>query len=761
MYVNDSFGWYESILAATTLSLPTRPFHKLLGNFSATFRVFGNFLVFEQLLVGRATLTCFLKILVFQKEIVYIYQTISDMLVYWSVSGIVHKPGRLEHVTVGGQRSAVTCKPTKMADDSDAESECSDSDSDADCDEREPIEKSKRLGANLSDPKKASIARERKIQRNPCLIGKKRVTRGEKDPKVSCWQRVQEYKGEHLTVLNGKLRCDACKETISRKKSTVQKHVSSSKHVQAKKDLDRGKKKDQSVLKLLRENDSKNNPKGETLPQDMRLYRFELVESFLSAGIPLLKIDSLRPFLEKYGHRLTAHSHLSDLIPSVLTNEKETLRTELSVAQACSVIFDGSTRLGEALAIVVRYVDNLWNVQQRLVRLQVLAQSLKANELAQCLIQSLAVDFSICPGALLAAMKDGAAVNGAALQQVKFYFPQLLDVTCFSHTIDNVGKHFEFRVLDRFAHLWISMFSHSHAVGLAWKTKTGKAMSSYSATRWWSKWEVLKQVADYFADVEPFLRENGHIAPATRQHLVDIFDNPDDAADLELELAVLIDGGVHFVSATYYLEGDGPLIFSCYERLAAISHAVMIESYPNTEALARRRADGNAAVFNQLMAKAKACIMPGLRFFQQKFSHEFYTVVRAFRSARLCDPVQVQQLRPTIASLEELRNFGFLDDIVIAGLARELPHYLATTEGTQVATEEEKVQWWARNEANLPYWSAVVKKILLVQPSSASAERVFSIMKNFFSSKQESALEETVEAAVMLCYNRNQRKKIV
>ena len=102
----------------------------------------------------------------------------------------------------------------------------------------------------------------------------------------------------------------------------------------------------------------------------------------------------------------------------MLEKEKETLRTELSVAEACSVIFDGSTRLGEALTIVVRFVDALWNVQQRLVRLQVLATSLKANELAQCLIQSLAVDFSIRLGALLAAMKDGAAVNQAALRQV-------------------------------------------------------------------------------------------------------------------------------------------------------------------------------------------------------------------------------------------------------------------------------------------------------------------------------------------------------
>ena len=99
----------------------------------------------------------------------------------------------------------------------------------------------------------------------------------------------------------------------------------------------------------------------------------------------------------------------------------------------------------------MRFVDSQWNVQQRLVRLQVLAKSLKAEELAQCLIQALAVEYAIQPSALLAAMKDGASVNQAALQQVRFFFPQLLDVTCFSHTIDNVGKHFEFRVLDTFA----------------------------------------------------------------------------------------------------------------------------------------------------------------------------------------------------------------------------------------------------------------------------------------------------------------------
>ena len=190
---------------------------------------------------------------------------------------------------------------------------------------------------------------------------------------------------------------------------------------------------------------------------------------------------------------------------------------------------------------------------------------------------------AIQPGALLVAMKDGAYVKQAALQQVRFFFPQLLDVTCFSRKIDNVGKHFEFRVLDTFAQYWVSLFSHSAAAHLAWKARTGTAMPTFSLTRWWSKWEVMNLVLEYFADVEPFVRENDHLAPATRAHLMQIFNSPGDSKDLELELAAFVDGGNHFVSATYYLEGDGPLVFSRYERLATVSNAVAVAAYNNVE----------------------------------------------------------------------------------------------------------------------------------------------------------------------------------
>ena len=243
--------------------------------------------------------------------------------------------------------------------------------------------------------------------------------------------------------------------------------------------------------------------------------------------------------------------HLSELIPAVLENEKDKLKKELKDVKEASVIFHGTTRLGEALAVIVRYVQENFQPTQRLIRLDILAKALKGEELAQRLMSCLAVDYHFGPTAIIGGMRDGASVNGAALRQLMFFYPKLFDVVCFSHTIDNVGNHFEFKILDLFARYWISMFSHSYNARLVWRERTGQSIRTFSETRWWSKWEVLRQVSEYFGDVEPFLRENDEVSPANRRRLLEIFDDPQSCQDLRLELAALVDAGVHFVNATY------------------------------------------------------------------------------------------------------------------------------------------------------------------------------------------------------------------
>ena len=77
--------------------------------------------------------------------------------------------------------------------------------------------------ARLSTPEKAAISRKRKMQTNP--NEKKQNVRGTTDPKVSAWDRLNQFKGEHLAVVTGKSRCGACKETVCKKKSSVTKHI--------------------------------------------------------------------------------------------------------------------------------------------------------------------------------------------------------------------------------------------------------------------------------------------------------------------------------------------------------------------------------------------------------------------------------------------------------------------------------------------------------------------------------------------------------
>ena len=47
-------------------------------------------------------------------------------------------------------------------------------------------------------------------------------------------------------------------------------------------------------------------------------------------------------------------------------------------------------------------------------------------------------------------------------------------------------------------------------------------------------------------------------------------------------------------------------------------------------------------------------------------------------------------------------------------------------------------------------WSGACKTVLLVQPSSEAAERVFSLLENYFNNRQNSSLEDYIETSLML-----------
>ena len=89
----------------------------------------------------------------------------------------------------------------------------------------------------LRAPKPSELARKRKVAANPPPRGKracKSTNVGTTPVHVKPQQRVTEFPGENLIVSNGKLFCQACREELNMKKSSVRSHVQSSKHKESK-----------------------------------------------------------------------------------------------------------------------------------------------------------------------------------------------------------------------------------------------------------------------------------------------------------------------------------------------------------------------------------------------------------------------------------------------------------------------------------------------------------------------------------------------
>ena len=243
------------------------------------------------------------------------------------------------------------------------------------------------------------------------------------------------------------------------------------------------------------------------------------------------------------------------------------MKAELAHHPPVSVIFDGSTHQGEALAVLVRFVNEEFEIVQRLVRLHVLAKSLSANELARDIITILCTGLRIPASTVICAIRDGASVNGAAMRTMKeVMFPSMMNIIYVlshpwvmsadiwrhlgaSHWLLQLAErhwtiaeaqsgHFYFLLpspttpkmqndthfLNNFLQRWIALFVHSPATKLLWKTQTSHAIKGYSCTRWWSGLEVLVQLDEHFAIVLPFL-SGLEFSPTLRGHLLGVLED--------------------------------------------------------------------------------------------------------------------------------------------------------------------------------------------------------------------------------------------
>ena len=206
-----------------------------------------------------------------------------------------------------------------------------------------------------------------------------------------------------------------------------------------------------------------------------------------------------------------------------------------------SIIFDGTTRDGEVLVLLLRFVDE-WELKVRLVRFQLVKRSVCGDDLARIMIEVLHCKLGVLQGQLLAAMRDRASVNTCALRTVSVLYPDMLDVGCIFHFLDRVGVKCKTPALTPFMSTWNVIFKTSIKARRVWSQISGRGMPRYNSTRWWSLWECLKVVFEEWNHVYAFLQSNEAFAEVSRRKLSDLIQQ--SSLQIRVEQAAMMEMGL-------------------------------------------------------------------------------------------------------------------------------------------------------------------------------------------------------------------------
>lgn len=202
--------------------------------------------------------------------------------------------------------------------------------------------------------------------------------------------------------------------------------------------------------------------------------------------------------LEDRHFSLTDVSNLRvQCIPYIHHSEIQRVREAIKGKFKC-FIFDGTSRLGEAFAVVCRYVTADLNIHHKLIAFRVVSQSMTGIQIVSLLNQCIC-DSGSKVLEVVGLARDQASTNNVAVSQLQNLYPHAEDINCLSHVLSNVGKAIVTPTLEEFTKQWTGIFKNSP--GAKFHFRQTSSLVGFSRTRWWSKWELWEQLNKKWSEV--------------------------------------------------------------------------------------------------------------------------------------------------------------------------------------------------------------------------------------------------------------------
>ena len=618
--------------------------------------------------------------------------------------------------------------------------------------------------------------------------------------------RVIKYKKQRMTMTPepfvnsaGVLFCQCCRECLSLHHGTIVQHTACPKHINNKKKLNDAKAAGQKILQQIDKYVAATNVVGFTTfaPRE-KMFRHDVLFSFLCSGDQLAGIDHHRKLFEKYGFGLTDATHLSDLIPLVQQNEFDLLDEEFKGLHV-SVIFDAAAYDGECLGVLLRAVKN-FQLLQRAVNVSMFVETFNNRNVAAELMYVLVNRMRIGMELVMGWQYDRASVNKAAIRTLIQVFTSSVGVPCISHTLSHVGERMQTPNLDDYVESFVGLMSKSEKAKLFWYRLTGTNFPRYASHRWWSIYEVYVDLVIAEEARDTFILDGYNGEFSDSKHMQKLYKCTFGAQDdtpqfIELELIAVVEMARPFVMATFFLEGDGFLMPYVMDILEYLEMFIANKLFPLTdefiEKLVQDVAEENKEMKRLEFKKhGKKVSKKAFKYFAENLlAGDVGANIPLFKACRLANPAFVkqffidhgeQELQGLVRDLET--STKFVTPQMVELLLKELPTY--TTLASQHAgnwsyvpeapwasradlhkvkrtTKEMKglpvLNFWAEHASPLlNTWGGVVTHMATLNPSSAGVERLFALLRDKFDLSMKASLHDYMESSLLLRYNGRQ-----
>ncbi len=512
-----------------------------------------------------------------------------------------------------------------------------------------------------------------------------------------------------------------------------------------------------------------------------KTFRLNILRKILSKARPLAVADDFREFMEVPGVRkLTNSSHLLALLKPLSALEFANIKKEFSTGYLSS-IFDAAGHHGDFLANLLRKTEG-FIIRQRLVGFRHSDVVFDHSSLNQCLVDlATEVGYISALNRLKAFCHDAAAVNLLSAEQARKLFFDLFDMVCASHIMQRVGERFSAELVDKLIAAWFKLFKNGTNKISLWRKITGLKFPSYNPIKWHSRFNLANYLLENFGSLVRFVSDDQIYKMVKdvkkRSKTVDVLAELVSNPALKVELAAYVDFSAELVNSTYSIEGDGPAAFTASFYIArAYSHiekfttdVVPWASAPNVRAVVQSIGIENLPTLHGTL---RDIVRPALDYFiKQKSKHpkffEFLDIASSF-----C-PWAAESL--SLESLNQLFSVKVLSYNELALCIQELDNYKILAKGSVLCDNpinsleftkrtgkknnlpEWKVwRWWYQaggKDCKIKTLRSVAERLGLYQPTSAAAERVFSLFRHHVKSTNSNASAEYLKWQAILNYN--------